>query len=339
MVVLKDMDTYLKGDIDDEGNHSGEDDHGNFITLLPQETIQRTRDFYKEVNFPVYADPPADIRPSVIEALAAMGTDWQERFSLLYVKAFPEYEGWTIEQMFECELQQMEFVRREYPQALLRLFEGMSGKAGISAVAELFFGMRVAACDIKYGNDMNILTGEGLRLWRMNGRLVGDDCDQWIAPTCCSWIWAANYQSGRTAENMDGDVGKAFVVDANTTKDIVIGLVLMNHLANVRFTIEQPMSSKMFKHRNYQALVNYTGAKRTLVWHGAYDNGSAKPFQLFSTSTGISSLARPMPEKGDRGEALMSKDADGNWFGKRRRLSRSAHYSPIFGFAVAESLG
>lgn len=92
----------------------------------------------------------------------------------------------------------------------------------------------------------NILTRSGLVLVlsmvmrvKENGLLV-------LGPPCGMWVFMSQSVHKRTRRQPEGDITVAKVREANMIARIVAGIVKLAVSRNVRFIIEQPISSQLF---------------------------------------------------------------------------------------------
>ena len=93
-----------------------------------------------------------------------------------------------------------------------------------------------------------------------------------------------------------GDCKHRFVREGNMMQLSTALTMMLAHFCGCTPVLEQPTSSVLPRLEPLNAVLNCIGAKKTIVWHGAYTGGtSPKPLQLWGP-TGLSALTRRRPK-------------------------------------------
>ena len=123
------------------------------------------------------------------------------------------------------------------------------------------------------------------------------------------------------------------VLDGNLQMTVTSLLFALSWLCGNSPILEQPLNSCMPKAQPLQGVLQVTGSRKTVTWHGAYEKKGAppKPLQLHSPHHSVSCLRRAKPK--DRvadHSRLWRKEANGKYSGIKPKLKQSQTYCPGF---------
>lgn len=216
---------------------------------------------------------------------------------------------------------------------LHQFVEGFAGKAMVTLhmIKHGFRGQRLDAC---YHETHDIITHFGSWLDSWTHSRVG--ALHWTAPLCSSFVILCRGPSGRRADNKWwGNEAKEWVERGNQIMVRTALLVLLSHLLDCKFVIEQPMNSVMFKTPPMSTVLAFTKANKTTTWHNAFGGPSPKPFSLMS-SIPLDVMTASLKRKKSPviGIKLVSKK--GRKFSGNGNLKESQAYTAAFGRAVAD---
>lgn len=275
------------------------------------------------------------IRSCIRALVASMSPDIASAMQVNMIKAFPEYEFLSLEEMLEVEVQQSSHARATKPNLLVGAIECMAGKRELSSALERE-DFRVLSLDVKYHLSHDVSSAVGLRKLMVGLRFLRVGGLLWMAPTCKSWIWMTRGLTQRSVDNPAGDSSCPMVSLANKLLPTICIASYMAWFSDCVFVIEQPMSSVMNFHADFKSMMDYTGGDKHTVWHGAYGGNTMKPLKLMGTAPWLDRLRRPRPVMPQvvalavtvGGKTTISK-------AKRSETSRSEHYCREFGESVA----
>ena len=111
------------------------------------------------------------------------------------------------------------------------------------------------------------------------------------------------------------------------------------HFCGCSPALEQPTGSSMPKAEPLKSVLCGIGAKKTIIWHGAYSGKSPKPLQIWSPRD-ICVLAKPRPKHlvadlVTTGTKRMSDGSELKTYTGAKNLKASQTYCAAFGMAVA----
>jgi hypothetical protein len=211
--------------------------------------------------------------------------------------------------------------------------EGFAGKAMVTLhmIKRGFNGQRL---DASYHETHNIIThfGSWLHAWMCSrtGAL------HWTAPLCSSFVIMCRGPSGRRPDNhWWGNDAKEWVELGNQIMVRTALLVLLSHLLDCKFVIEQPMNSVMFKTPPLSTVLAITQASRTTTWHNAFGASSPKPFTLMS-SIPLDLMTASLKRKRSSVVGIKLVNQKGRKFSGNSNLKQSQAYTAAFGRAVSD---
>ena len=211
-------------------------------------------------------------------------------------------------------------------------------------------GLRGAAFDKLLHPKQNMATLEGfvwagiLILSIVEGGLV------WFAPQCSTWLnfMCAVYMSRTVSNSYEGNTKRADVRDGNACARCVAYLISMCVSRGVRWVIENPMSSHLFKYPELLKAMVECGGVRSITYGGAFGWNSLKPFFIVTNLNQDLVSAFLMKSRTEARRELATRrgspltKVSGNkkmWTnGKHKALSQSSAYTSKFGNAVADML-
>jgi hypothetical protein len=97
----------------------------------------------------------------------------------------------------------------------------------------------------------------------------------------CSEVWMSRATSGRSKQNLKGNVACSFVKFGNRTKSITANLMKLACSRNVRVVLETPPSSLMPFTRQIRSSLRICRARRHYICLGVFGAPSAKPTLLW----------------------------------------------------------
>jgi hypothetical protein len=154
---------------------------------------------------------------------------------------------------------------------------------------------------------MNILTPAGYWLARDYVNRIRPEGCVWFGTPCASWawtrvcmcavfylflciyflfvwcseVWMSRATSGRSKQNLKGNVACSFVKFGNRTKSITANLMKLACSRNVRVVLETPPSSLMPFTRQIRSSLRICRARRHYICLGVFGAPSAKPTLLW----------------------------------------------------------
>ena len=255
----------------------------------------------------------------------------------IIISVYPFMMDWSLKMMIMA-LCARTFFNRATGKACLDVIEFFAGRAELSRAA-IRKNQTVLAFDKVLSDAHDVIQDpRALRIWfaalasTRKGSLV------WHGTQCSSFSIMCRSNSGRAeANNWLGDIQQAFVNEGNWLADLSALSLFLAKLMDCVEVLEQSGTSCMPKVPSMCGVLEYIQANRVLTYHAAYGSPSLKPFQLWSSSTMIESLARQKPSGGCV-ETLAVRSEDGQQYtGVHEKLQESEHYTPLFGKAIIES--
>ncbi|CAL1133886.1 unnamed protein product [Cladocopium goreaui] len=161
----------------------------------------------------------------------------------------------------------------------------------------------------------------------------------WLAPVCSTWVWINRSTSGRSRERPLGAVHLAQVANANCMVSRCCILALVCCILRIPFILEQPASSLMQFHPDFQYLCRKFEIYRVFVWLGSYGGSSPKGTFLYSNYQWITSLYLPLPSDADWPADMSKRYVDSKGVNRvcgGADLKGSQHYPALLGQAVAQ---
>ena len=210
----------------------------------------------------------------------------------IIISTYPFMKDWSLKMMLMALCARTLF-NRGTGKACLDVIEFFAGRAELSRAA-IRKNQRVLAFD-KVLSDAHDVTQDprALRIWfaalasTRKGSLV------WHGTQCSSFSIMCRFNSGRAeANNWLGDTQQAFVNDGNWLADLSGLSLLLAYLTECVEVLEQSGTSVMPKTPSMCGVLQFIQAVRVRTYHAAYGAPSLKPFQLWSSSKMIESLAR-----------------------------------------------
>ena len=182
------------------------------------------------------------------------------------------------------------------PYALHDCIEFCAGQGNLT-LACLMSRMHGVALDRQYHPDHDMITRIGLRVWIDCISETKPGAMVWWGTQCSSFVLMCKVHHKRSAENgFWGDCKHRFVREGNMMQLSTALTMMLAHFCGCTPVLEQPTSSVLPRLEPLNAVLNCIGAKKTIVWHGAYTGGtSPKPLQLWGP-TDLSALTRPRPK-------------------------------------------
>ena len=171
-------------------------------------------------------------------------------------------------------------------------------------------------------------THKGLRTWIdcISETKPGAMC--WFGTRCSSFTGMSRRYHKRCAANgFWGDCSRKFVCEGNIMLVVTALAMLFAFLCDSSPALEQPASSVMPKMEPMKSVLTSIGAKKAIVWHGAYSGTSPKPLQLWSHQD-LRDVARKKP-RGIR-DTLVSCEVKHSgkiaYSGRKKELKASQTY-------------
>lgn len=160
----------------------------------------------------------------------------------------------------------------------------------------------------------------------------------WLAPVCSSWVWINRYTAGRSRSDPLGFRWRGHVAAANEMVSRCCIIMMMCCILKIPFISEQPASSLLQFHPDFQYMCKRFQIFRVFIWIGSYGGGSPKPTFLYSNYRWVECLYLPLPcKQWDAEMSLKYTDQAGT---KRvcggTDLKSSQYYPTLLGRAVAE---
>ena len=185
----------------------------------------------------------------------------------------------------------MAYMRRLLPLLLsLRVRWGPDPLIRCEDFAELFageqsvtnglrcFGFEGIPMDQKYGCDLLSAVGFAAAVVAILKIRCGGIL--WAAPPCSSWVWISRGSTGRTKDNVLGNVEYTSVRMSNRLVSRVAHLVWLAVRRKVFVIIEQPMDSLLWEHPRMKKLLLRYGLRDVRLELGAYGALTPKPLIL-----------------------------------------------------------
>lgn len=178
----------------------------------------------------------------------------------------------------------------------------------------------------------------------------------WFGTPCSSFIWIARGHTRRSARRPLGNTQRRDVRAANLCAERCFWLVTLLIFRGVFFTIEQPLSSSLFKLSWWTAItadktkiIDGWGIRRIFVWLGAFGHHVAKPTVLVGIHPWMHSLADSAGKPNLSGLGVIyrrltlrkSGPRKGTWrvCGVKKALKRTQVYPRAFAAEVAKRVG
>ena len=174
------------------------------------------------------------------------------------------------------------------------LFELFSGSGGLSDAFENDGG-RVTRFDMK--NDpvqQNLCTVEGMALALMTVLSVVAGGLVWVGFPCTTMVWMARSAMRRTKAFPEGNCMRADVRDANFMAWYCAKLLYICHLRGVRYIIEQPATSVLWRLRPMVWLEEETYAGRVFGDLGVWGHSMTKPSVFKGTAWYMHKLGKTL---------------------------------------------
>jgi len=118
----------------------------------------------------------------------------------------------------------------------------------------------------------------------------------WSAPPCSTWVWLSRHSTGRSPDNIYGNLNSHYVCSQNA---LVTRLSLLLQLCNLRgvfYIIEQPHSTIMWQHPDLKRVLEdkQHPVFRVHMDLGAWSLDNQKPTTLVGTAPWLPQLERRM---------------------------------------------
>ena len=143
------------------------------------------------------------------------------------------------------------FYANHQRQRAARYLDGAEIFAGTRPITRGFQreGFMCVGLDRLFTADHDIMTTAGLRTIILTILAVKAFGLCWFSPPCGPWLWLTSYTYGRSEENVMGNLAYPGTVTANIINWRVSQLLLLCAALGVRFVVEQPTASRLFKTR------------------------------------------------------------------------------------------
>ncbi len=113
-----------------------------------------------------------------------------------------------------------------------------------------------------------------------------------MAPVCSSWVFMNQGTAARTPFNPLGNVGLAYVREANCMVARCILLCVLLTCRGVHWLLEQPRGSCMQRHPYFQWMMSQIRIYRHSIAMSSFGAPSSKPTWLYSASACVADVDR-----------------------------------------------
>lgn len=250
--------------------------------------------------------------------------------------AFPEMQGWLLEDMLLGLILGAWKRRAQNATACLQFVEYFSGMGNLSKEC-LKAGKRGAAMDIAYSMDHDVCTSGGLRLALECLCSTEAGALTWFGTQCSSFVPLCLCQSQRRPENnYVGDETREFVRKGNHLGQVTALLYFLGHAMCNTCVIEQPNKSTLPHLPVVLFVLQFTESVSITTFGACFGSRSIKPLQLLSNSKKISCMVRQRPDFAAL--TLAKSDGNGRYTGDKDALFESEQYTREFGEAIVKMM-
>ena len=259
----------------------------------------------------------------------------------MLLRAYPELEGNELDEILTKLVVRCWRLRASAkPYALHDFIEFCAGQGNLTmaCLRSMLYGL---CLDLLYHEDHNMITRKGLRFWIdcISESKIGAMC--WWGTRCSSWSgMSRRYHKRSASNNFWGDCSRLFVRQGNVMQVVTALTMMFSYFCGCSPVLEQPTGSCMPKTEPLHTVLPGIGAKKWVIWHGAWGGTSPKPLQLWSARD-LKALVRPRPKKmvSDslvrKGQKRMSDNSTKATYTGTKALKQSQTYCMAFGKAVA----
>ena len=216
-------------------------------------------------------------------------------------QAYPWMAHWTLKDQLLALIART-LHNRSKKLVWLDVVEYFAGRGNLSRAA-LSKGLSVCSLDNEFSSLHDVLDcPDALRLWFSVLAATKPNCLVWHGTPCSSFSIMCRSTSERNATNSFlGNECKTFVLQGNYMADLTALTLLLAHLMECKEALEQSGTSVMPQAPSVYGVLAFIRAFQVITYHACFGSPTMKPFQLWSSSTFISDLARRKPNPSEVG--------------------------------------